>query len=321
MASTCHVLGHPCMHRAGIWPTATKSPRPNQHPHPPGRRIHAPHLLLDRLPPPPLLRCGCGVASGVLPPVVLAGAPALLVLGAADVDGPAAPAAEVEALIAALLLEPAIERRGPCTPESTLLLPVASVWLSIVCATPTKMWVGVLLKLSSCTVHLCRPDAKVVLPVKSMGTPLPLFNGAGVVGWVWYLMHVSSSARVTSGSCELLGLYQVNSGLGVTASCREMVMPAHTVTNGYIWSAEMELHGSDCCITTVSFSRSVATMTGCLSSRGARSMVSTSPVFRLPGTPAVHTMYSCLREVLSTEIGMVGDAPHSTRAGDPTGAS
>jgi hypothetical protein len=72
--------------------------------------------------------------------------------------------------------------------------------------------------LSSCTVHLWRPPVKVVDPWNS-DTPLLM-----VLAAVLYLTHVSRSAIWMSAVADV-GEYQVNSGLGVSASCSDTTMP------------------------------------------------------------------------------------------------
>lgn len=67
------------------------------------------------------------------------------------------------------------------------------------------------------------------------------------------------------------------------------------------------LQGSELCSSTASLSFSVAMMTGCLSSRGARSIVSKSPGTRGRCEGVEQIMYRGLREVLSTGTPVAAD--------------
>jgi len=243
----------------------------------------------------------------------------LLLLWAAAAAVPASGVESPEAgSAAALPALPAMERSGPCTCDRMLLPPWASVWLSADAATPTKIFTGAAPKLSSWTVHLWRPEVKVALPTKSMAVDDRDAGGVGespALGGAWNVMHVSSSASVTSGEGAMAaGWYQVNRGLGVVASCKEAAMPGCMVMKGYICREEMDAQGSDCCSTNVSLSRRLARMTGCLSSRGASSMDSTSEgsTGRPAGTDAVQVAYSGFREGLSTATLVAGLAGCST---------
>ncbi|KAI8465953.1 MAG: hypothetical protein J3K34DRAFT_435354 [Monoraphidium minutum] len=143
-------------------------------------------------------------------------------------------------------------------------------WLCSACTRPTNTWPGLGPMLSSCTVQRWRPPVKVVDPWNS---PTP---AALVAAVVLYLTHVSRSA-IWMSAVALVGEYHVNSGLGVSASCRLTTMPGCAVMKGYICSAAMLAQGSAARMSSVSLCASVTMMTGWPSSLGERSIDRMSP--------------------------------------------
>ncbi|KAF6266506.1 hypothetical protein COO60DRAFT_1472473 [Scenedesmus sp. NREL 46B-D3] len=128
-----------------------------------------------------------------------------------------------------------------------------------------------------------------------------------VLAAVLYLTHVSRSAIWMSAVADV-GEYQVNSGLGVSASCSDTTMPGSTVTKGYICRAAMLAHGSAARSSTLSLWLSVTIMTGWPSSLGLKSIDSTSPLVTRATVAVVQMANSGFWEGFCTVTGVVGCA-------------